>query len=96
MENNLHVRFYAFDFKSCDPSFWNSTTDSTSFFTADNCADAEDGPPTFHQVQRNVINFLLDDDALNNAAIELDLQDLATDSEDSDVATVDDNDADSL
>ena len=87
-ENNLHVRFYGFDLKSCDPSMWNSTGDSktsTAFFTADDNESEGPIPPVlgnaFSHVDTNIINFLLDTEALSNAAADLNLHDLATDTE---------------
>ena len=88
MEHNLHIRFYGFDLKSCDPSMWNSTGDcktSTAFFTADDDdADGSIAPVpgnAFNHVAKNIIHFLLDTDALSNAAAELNLEDLPTDAE---------------
>jgi hypothetical protein len=91
MENHLHVRFYGFDLKSCDASMWNSTTDiktNNPFFIADQQQREEaqqDFVPPQHQhanVASNVINFLLDEEALQNAVIDLNIeQDCATDSD---------------
>ena len=75
-EHFLHVRFYGFDLRACDPSMWNSEAGSktkTPFFTADRGQEAEEGAldaNAFQRVDKNIINFLLDADALQNATLE--------------------------